>query len=55
MLCMLKTKNGMLLQPQLFSRHFDEMYPIVKQGDEDYSACDGIPRQTIILESLIKK
>ena len=38
----------------IFSRHVDKSYPIVKPGDDDQSACDGIPRHTIIIESLIE-
>ena len=29
-------------------------HPIVKPGDNDQSVCDGIPRHTIIIESLIE-
>ena len=49
-----KNKERNVIAATTFSRHFDEMHPIVKQGDEDYSACDGIPRHIIILENLIK-
>ena len=38
----------------IFSRHVDKSHPIVKPGDDDQSACDGIPRHTIIIESLIE-
>ena len=48
-----QSKNGMLSQPHI-SRHVDKTNPLVKQGDEDCSTCDGIPRHTLILESLIE-
>ena len=38
----------------IFSRHVDKSHPIVKPGDDDETACDGIPRHTIIIESLIE-
>ena len=32
----------------------NETHPVVKPGDNDHSVCDGIPRHTIIVESLIE-
>ena len=48
-----QTKNGMLLQLQ-FSQYVNKTHTLVKQGDRDYSVCNGIPRHKIILESLIE-
>ena len=33
----------------IFSRHVDKSHPIVKPGDDDEGACDGIPRQQLSL------
>ena len=30
----------------------DKLHPIVKPGDDNQSACDGIPRHTICIGSL---
>ena len=38
----------------IYSTRVDETYPIVKPGDNDQSACDGIPRNKIMLESVIE-
>ena len=43
----------MLLQLQ-FSQYVNKTHTLVKQGDRDYSVCNGIPRHKIILESLIE-
>ena len=47
-------KERNVIATTIFSTHVDETYPIVKPGDNDQSACDGIPRHTIIIESSIE-
>ena len=37
-----------------FSKRVNATHPFVKPGDNHQSACDGIPRHTIIIESLIE-
>ena len=47
-------KERNIIATTIFSTHVDETYPIVKPGENDQSACDGIPRHTIIIESSIE-
>ena len=37
----------------IFSRHVDKSHPIVKPGDDDESACDGILIHTIIRKKIV--
>ena len=47
-------KERNVIATTIFSKHVNETHPVVKPGDNDQSACDGIPRHTIIIESLIQ-
>ena len=37
-----------------FSRRVNETHPVVKPCDDEHSACGGIPKHTIVIESLIE-
>ena len=47
-------KEQNVVTTTIFSRNVDETHPVVKPGDDDQRACDGIPRHAIILKDLIK-
>ena len=47
-------KKRNVIATTILSTYVDETYPIVKPGDNDQSVCDGIPRHTLVLESLIE-
>jgi len=47
-------KERNVIATTIFSKHVNATHPVVKPGDNDQSACDGILRHTIIIESLIE-
>ena len=47
-------KEQNVIAAAIFSKHIDEIHLLVNQCDRDYSAYNGIPRHTIILDSLIE-
>ena len=47
-------KERNVIATTIFSTNIDETNPTLKPCDNDQNACDGIPRHTLILESLIE-